>query len=134
MARSRPRDSATVMPVAVCGRMMTALTSTPSRVSWSSMNVPAGSAPTAATSATLSPSRAAATAVIAAEPPTTRPMLPTSFSCWPKAGVTSSPSTSTSGLQSPSTTRSTGRASGGDNVDPRVLEQRRFRGSVCRCQ
>ena len=38
------------------------------------MNVPAGSAPTAATSATRSPSRAAATAVIAADPPTTRLM------------------------------------------------------------
>ena len=81
MARSRPRDSATVMPVGVCARTTTALTSTPSLVSWSSMNAPAGSAPTAATSATFSPSRAAATAVIAADPPTTRSMLPTSFSC-----------------------------------------------------
>src|SRR5580698_87097 len=86
------------------------------------MNCPAGSAPTAATSATLSPSRAAATAVMDADPPTTSDMLGTSFSCWPNSGVTSSPRTSTSGLQSPTTTRSMGRPSGGDNVDSGVLE------------
>ena len=39
------------------------------------MKSPAGSAPTVAASATRSPSRAAATAVIAAEPPTTSEML-----------------------------------------------------------
>src|ERR1700730_14676145 len=115
MARSPPWDSATVMPVGVPSRTTTALTSTPSAASWSSMNAPARSAPTAATRATRSPSRAAATAVIAADPPMTSPMLPTSFSCWPKAGVTSSPRTSTSGLQSPSTIRSYG-----DNIDPGV--------------
>src|SRR6202046_2088899 len=104
------------------------------------MNCPAGSAPTAATSATRSPSRAAATAVMDADPPTTSDMLGTSFSCWPNSGVTSSPSTSTSGLQSPTTTRSMGRpsppgpvpavapASGGDNVDSGVLEPGRVLG------
>src|SRR5580704_4690690 len=83
------------------------------------MNAPGRSAPTAATRATRSPSRAAATALIAADPPMTIPMLPTSFSCWPKTGVTSPPRTSTSGLQSPSTTRSTSR---GDNIDPGVFQ------------
>src|SRR5260221_7675331 len=108
------------------------------------MNVPAGSAPTAAISATLRPSRAAATAVIEADPPITSEMPSTSFSCWPKAGVTSSPRTSTSGLQSPMTTRSrsrpqtrprpaggpgssgpgsSGPGSGGDNFNPGDLEQ-----------
>src|SRR5262249_49518244 len=120
MARSPPRDSATVIPVGASSRTATKLTSTPSRVSWPSMNVPAGSGPTAATSATLRPRRAAATAVIAAEPPISSATASTSFSCWPKAGVTSSPSTSTSGLQSPITTRS---RSHGDDIDPGVLEQ-----------
>ena len=106
MARSPPFDNATVIPVGRSSRTATAPVATPSRASWSSMNCPAGSAPTAATSATLSPSRAAATAVIDADPPTTSDMLGTSFSCWPNAGVTSSPRTSTSGLQSPTTTRS----------------------------
>src|SRR5882724_11484385 len=103
------------------------------------MNVPAGSAPTAAISATLRPSRAAAPAVIEADPPITSEMPSTSFSCWPKAGVTSSPRTSTSGLQSPMTTRSRSRpqtrprpaggpgsggpGSGGDNFNPGDLEQ-----------
>src|ERR1700722_3411030 len=119
MARSPPRDSATVMPVARPSRTATAPTSTPSLASESSMKVPAASRPTAATSATRRPSRAAATAVIEAEPPISRDIRSTSFSCWPKAGVTSSPSTSTSGLQSPITTRS---KSGDDNVDPGVLE------------
>src|ERR1700722_12726506 len=99
------------------------------------MNCPAGSAPPAPTSATRSPSRAAATAVMDADPPTTSDMLGTSFSCWPNSGVTSSPSTSTSGLQSPTTTRSIASSSppgssppgpvpvsGGDNVDSGVLE------------
>ena len=75
MARSLPRDSATVIPVGASSRTATALTSTPSRPSWSSMNWPAGSAPTAATSVTRTPSRAAATAVMAADPPMTREML-----------------------------------------------------------
>src|ERR1700677_1261525 len=106
IARSSPCDSATVMPVGDCGRTGIAAVSTPAAASSASMNPPAASSPIAATSATRSPSRAAATAVIEADPPTTRAMLATSFSCWPKAGVTSSPRTSTSGLQSPITTRS----------------------------
>ena len=69
------------MPVGVSSRTTTALTSTPSEASWSSMKRPAGSAPTAAASATRSPSRAAATAVMAAEPPMTSEMPSTSFSC-----------------------------------------------------
>src|SRR5438477_119267 len=87
------------------------------------MNRPAGSAPTAALSATRRPSRAAATAVMAAEPPMTSEMPSTSFSCWPKAGVTSPPATSTSGLQSPTTTRSYR-----DNVHPGGFEQGRVLG------
>src|SRR6185437_10573124 len=123
MARSPPRDSATVIPVGASSRTATKLTSTPSAASWSRMNSPAGSAPTAAASATRSPSRAAATAVIAAEPPMTSEIPSTSFSCWPNAGSTSSPRTSTSGLQSPRTTRSYR-----DNVDPGVLQPGRVLG------
>src|SRR6185369_15141595 len=123
IARSAPWDSATVMPVGAPSRTATAPVPTPSRASWPSRKSPAGSAPTAATSSTLSPSRAAATAVIAAEPPTTIQMPSTSFSCWPKDGVTSSPVTSTSGLQSPRTTRSYR-----DNVHPRGFEQGRVLG------
>src|SRR6266516_595644 len=125
MARSSPRDSATVIPVGASGRTATKRTSTPSAANWSRMNAPAGSAPTAATSATRSPSRAAATAVIAAEPPMTSEIPSTSFSCWPKAGSTSVPRTSTSGLQSPRITRSW---SGGDNVYPGVLQPGRVLG------
>src|SRR5215468_4820520 len=87
------------------------------------MNAPAGSAPTTATRATRSPSRAAATAVMAADPPTTSEMLSTSLSCWPNAGATSPPRTSTSGLQSPITTRSYR-----DNVHPGVLQPGRVLG------
>src|SRR5262245_66642537 len=91
------------------------------------MNRPAGSSPTAAASATRSPSRAAATAVIEAEPPISSEIPSTSFSCWPKAGVTSPPTTITSGLQSPMTSRSSGlppagSGSGGDNLDPGIGE------------
>src|SRR6266545_5933568 len=133
MARSLPFDRATVIPVGLSPRTATVSVVTPSPASWSSMNWPAASAPTAATSATLRPSRAAATAVIDADPPTTRDMDGTSFSSWPNAGVTSSPRTSTSGLQSPTTTRSIGpppgaAASGRDNVDSRVLEAGRVLG------
>src|SRR4029077_2262108 len=127
MARSPPRDSATVIPVGASSRTATKRTATPSAARWSRMNAPAGSAPTAATSATRSPSRAAATAVIAADPPMTREMPSTSFSCWPNAGVTSSPRTSTSGLQSPRTTRSTSKLRR-DNVHPGVLEPGRVLG------
>jgi len=81
MARSPPRDSATVIPVGAPSRTAMKRTLTPSAASWSRMNAPAGSAPTAATSATRSPSRAAATAVIAADPPMTSEMPSTSFSC-----------------------------------------------------
>src|SRR5215510_16411656 len=89
------------------------------------MNRPAGSSPTAAASATRSPSRAAATAVIEPEPPISSEMPSTSFSCWPNAGVTSPPTTITSGLQSPMTSRSSGPppagpGSGGDNLDPGI--------------
>src|SRR6266568_1726639 len=125
MARSPPRDSATVIPVGASWRTATKRTSPPSAANWSRMNAPAGSAPTAATSATRSPSRAAATAVIAAEPPMTSEIPSTSFSCWPKAGSTSVPRTSTSGLQSPRITRSW---SGGDNVYPGVLQPGRVLG------
>src|SRR6202161_4731863 len=128
MARSPPLDRATVIPVGVASRTATASVPTPSRAIWSSMNWPAGSSPTAATSATRGRSRAGATALIEAGPPTTSDMLGTSFSCWPNAGVTSSPRTSTSGLQSPTTTRSMGRRSGGDNVDSSVLEPGRVLG------
>src|SRR5690242_8445996 len=127
MARSPPRDSATVIPVGVSPRTATKLTSTPSAASWSRMNAPAGSAPTAATSATRSPSRAAATAVIAAEPPMTSEIPSTSFSCWPNAGSTSVPRTSTSGLQSPRTTRSASKLRR-DNVHPGVLQPGRVLG------
>src|SRR5262249_62236023 len=85
----------------------------------------AGSAPPAAASAPRGPRRAAATAVIEAEPPISSEMPSTSFSCWPKAGVTSPPTTITSGLQSPMTSRSTGPAgsrSGGDNLDSGIGE------------
>src|SRR5947207_311221 len=125
IARSPPRDSATVIPVGSSSRTTTKRTSTPSAANWSRMNVPAGSAPTAATSATRSPSRAAATAVIAAEPPMTSEIPSTSFSCWPNAGSTSVPRTSTSGLQSPRTTRSW---SGRDNVHSGVLQPGRVLG------
>src|SRR5690348_223246 len=113
------------------GRTATKDVSTPSAASCPSMNRPAGSSPTAAASATRSPSRAAATAVIEADPPTSSEMPSTSFSCWPNAGVTSPPTTITSGLQSPMTSRSSapppgsplaGPRSGGDNLDPGVDE------------
>src|SRR5580658_3576281 len=113
MARSSPRDSAIVMPVGNCARTATPPVSTPALASSASMKFPAASSPIAATSATRSPSRAAAIAVIEADPPTTRVMLSTSFSCWSKAGVTSPPMTSTSGLQSPITKRSNARGSRG---------------------
>src|SRR5207253_2815356 len=71
IARSAPADSATVIPVGTPGRTATKDVSTPAAASWPSMNRPAGSSPTAAASATRSPSRAAATAVIEADPPTT---------------------------------------------------------------
>src|SRR5262249_56082182 len=71
------------------------------------------------------PRRAGATGVREAEPPISSEMPSTSFSCWPKAGVTSPPTTITSGLQSPMTSRSTGPAgsrSGGDNLDSGIGE------------
>src|SRR5215470_6195716 len=125
IARSPPADSATVIPVGASARTATKDVSTPSAASCPSMNRPAGSSPTAAASATRSPSRAAATAVIEADPPTSSEIPSTSFSCWPKAGVTSPPTTITSGLQSPMTSRSSapvpaGPRSGGDNLDPGV--------------
>src|SRR6516165_7364861 len=124
MARSSPADSATVIPVGTSARTATGAVSTPSAASCPSMNRPAGSSPTAAASATRSPSRAAATAVIEAEPPISSEICSTSFSCWPKAGVTSPPTTITSGLQSPMTSRSSGPdpGSGGDNLDPGIGE------------
>src|SRR5262249_21063735 len=89
------------------------------------MNRPAGSSPTAAASATRSPSRAAPSAGSGGHPPISSEIPSTSFSCWPKAGVTSPPTTITSGLQSPMTSRSNGRPpagprSGGDNLDPGI--------------
>src|SRR5262249_56679471 len=86
---------------------------------------PAGAPPTAPPGAPRSPRRAAATAVIEADPPTSSEMPSTSFSCWPKAGVTSPPTTITSGLQSPMTSRSSapaGSRSGGDNLDSGIGE------------
>ena len=60
---------------------------------------------------------------MAADPPMTSDMLSTSFSRWPKEGATSSPTTSTSGLQSPITTRSSPwRRLRGDNVDSGLFE------------
>src|ERR1700691_4122586 len=109
MARSSPRDSATVMPVGGCAGTWTPPVSTPALASSASMKFPAASSPIAAASATRRPSLAAAIAVIEADPPTTRAMLSTSFSCCPKTGVTSSPSTRTSGLQSPIRRRSKAR-------------------------
>src|SRR5580704_12178353 len=109
MARSSPRESATVMPVGSCARTATPPVLTPALASSASMKFPAASSPIAAASATRRPSLAAAIAVIEADPPTTRAMLSTSFSCCPKAGVTSSPSTRTSGLQSPIRRRSKAR-------------------------
>src|ERR1700733_12560588 len=61
MARSSPRDSAIVMPVGDRGRTAIPPVSTPARASSASMKFPAASSPIAATSATRSPSRAAAT-------------------------------------------------------------------------
>src|SRR6516165_11576239 len=127
MARSSPADSATVIPVGTSARTATGAVSIPSAASCPSMNRPAGSSPTAAAKATRSPSRAAATAVIEAEPPISSEICSTSFSCWPNAGVTSPPTTITSGLQSPMTSRSSapapaGPRSGGDNLDPGVGE------------
>src|ERR1700733_6424513 len=106
IARSPPRDSATLIPVGRSPQTITWLVPTPARRSSPSMNCPAASSPIAATSSTLAPSLAAATAVIAAEPPTTSETAGTICSCWPNAGVTSPVSTMTSGLQSPTTTRS----------------------------
>src|SRR5262249_28192076 len=135
--RPRPPGGAPFPPARAPPPPATGAVSTPSAASCPSMNRPAGSSPTAAASATRSPSRAAATAVIEAEPPISSEMPSTSFSCWPKAGVTSPPTTITSGLQSPMTSRSggplpaalpppalppAGPGSGGDNLDPGIGE------------
>src|SRR5690348_10510036 len=128
IARSVPPVRTTVSPVGAAARTASHDVSTPARASSPRMNSPAASGPTAATSATESPSRAAATAVIAADPPRVRIPLRTSFSFCPNSGVTSSPITSTSGFASPTTTRSIPARplpparSAEDNLDPLVLQ------------
>ena len=94
------------MPVGSPSRRGHAETSTPRAATSSSTWEPKWSHPTAATSAVERPSRAAPHAVIEAEPPIVSTARSTSCSRWPNSGTGSPPTSSRSGLQSPTTSRS----------------------------
>ena len=106
IARSSPRARTTVMPVGSPSRRGHGDTSTPRAATSSSTCEPKWSRPTAATSAVERPSRAAPQAVIEAEPPIVSTARSTSCSRWPNSGTGSPPTSSRSGLQSPTTSRS----------------------------